>query len=171
VQNLWVDECYVILYLPHMLIEAIRITLQDGIETLREELLKYESEEDLWIECEGIKNPGGNLVLHLCGNIQHYVGTVLGHNPYVRDRAAEFSQKDISKNDLLLELAGADRMVGKVLNILNESDLIEPYPDPSFGEDKTTFDVLLILISHFSYHLGQINYHRRILSKKAVTDA
>ncbi len=153
-----------------MLIEAIRNSLLNGIEKLRDELLAYESEEDIWNENDGINNPGGTLVLHLCGNLQHFIGAKLGHTLYERDRVAEFSLRNLSKNDLLLELAATDKMVGKVLNILNESDLIEIYPDSSFGENKTTLDVILILIGHFQYHLGQINYHRRILSVKPVID-
>ncbi|MCU0392276.1 MAG: DinB family protein [Thermoflexibacter sp.] len=129
---------------------------------LKEEILNYESEEKLWVIGGNIKNSAGNLCLHLIGNLNHFIGTVLGKTAYVRNREAEFSLKDIPKNQLVKDIEDTIEVIKNVLPLLTPEDLTKEYPIQVFGYPMTTEYFLIHLVVHLNYHLGQINYHRRL---------
>jgi uncharacterized damage-inducible protein DinB len=129
---------------------------------LKEEILNYESEEKLWVIGGNIKNSAGNLCLHLIGNLNHFIGTVLGKTAYVRNREAEFSLKDIPKNQLVKNIEDTIEVIKNVLPLLTPEDLTKEYPIQVFGYPMTTEYFLIHLVVHLNYHLGQINYHRRL---------
>jgi len=131
---------------------------------LHQEIEAYPNEESLWAVSGNIKNSGGNLCLHLCGNLQHFVGTVLGNTGYVRNREAEFAVKNIPKVKLLEEIDSTRKAVSATLQKLNSSALEETYPIQVFGEPMTVNFFLIHLATHLTYHRGQINYHRRLLA-------
>ncbi|MEO8173519.1 MAG: DinB family protein, partial [Sediminibacterium sp.] len=112
----------------------------------------------------GTSNPGGNLCLHLLGNLQHYIGHVLGNSGYVRNRPKEFSDKDIPVSELFDLIDHTVAAVAKTIRSLNETTLGKTYPEKVFEYDMTTEYFLLHLLAHLNYHLGQINYHRRIIA-------
>jgi len=134
-----------------------------NLEHLNTEISSYKNEANLWIKAEGINNPAGNLCLHLCGNLQHYIGALIGNSGYKRNRDAEFSKKNISRNDLLMEINITEEIISSIFDSLEEKDLEKPYPDKSFGDNANAGHAILQCEVHFTYHLGQINYHRRIL--------
>ncbi len=136
------------------------------LEKLNEELAAYNDETDLWLIAGDINNTGGNLILHLCGNIQHFIGAVLGESGFVRKRDDEFGLKGLSKVELVAQIEETKKAVNTTLGKLSAEDLIKPYPINVFGEEMTTDFFLTHLVTHLSYHLGQINYHRRILASK-----
>ena len=142
---------------------ALESILLRDLDKLIEELQQYPSEESLWQVAEGIKNPGGNLCLHLCGNLQHYIGAKLGHTSYVRNRDNEFAAKEISKADLIAEVQKTRQTVRDTLENLKPSVLEAEYPEKVYDYPMTTAYFLIHLTAHLNYHLGQINYHRRIL--------
>ncbi len=121
----------------------------------------YKDESAIWKITGEIKNPFGNLCLHICGNLNTYLGAALGNTGYVRDRDLEFLKKNVSREELL---KGIDETKEMIENVFENFIFDSKYPDDSFGPDITNLDVILILISHLNYHLGQINYHRRILN-------
>jgi len=124
----------------------------------------YPDEESLWLDAPGIANPGGTLALHLAGNLLHYVGALLGGSGYERDRDAEFSRRDVPRKEILDRIDDARRAVESVLPGLDREGLRRPFPQPPermAGIETGAF--LLHLVSHTGYHLGQIDYHRRIL--------
>jgi uncharacterized damage-inducible protein DinB len=133
------------------------------LEKLRNEVRQYSSEEDLWITEKGISNSAGNLSYHITGNLQYYVGTVLGGTDYQRDRKFEFSGK-VSRAELLSEIDEAEEIVIQTLKKLTTDDLEKLYPLKVFEDEMTTGYFLTHLYGHLNYHLGQINYHRRLLS-------
>ena len=135
------------------------------LSKLREEIGQYTNEADLWKTSDGISNPAGNLCLHLTGNLKHFFGAVLGNNGYVRDRDSEFVSKEISKSDMLADIDATRHVVMSTLAEMTEEDFEKPYPIEVFGEPMTTGFFLTHLTTHFNYHLGQINYHRRLLVK------
>src|SRR2546422_1300534 len=114
-----------------------------------------------------ITNSGGNLALHLVGNLQYFLGTVLGGTGYVRDRDAEFGRRDVPRAELLRQIDTALAAVAQTMALLREQDLAKPYPQPVGGVTLSTGDFLLHLAAHFTYHLGQVDYHRRLLTGKA----
>jgi hypothetical protein len=133
------------------------------LNRLQREITSYKNETDLWKTVEGISNPPGNLYLHLCGNLQHYFGALLGKSGYIRNRDLEFSRKNVPLQELLKEINTTISSVSAAFDKLNEKDLWNIYPDKTFGENVSSNYVILECAVHFGYHLGQINYHRRIL--------
>ena len=131
---------------------------------LREEIEAYPNEEVIWKLDGEILNSAGNLCLHLCGNLQHFFGAVLGGTNYVRDRDAEFAKRDISRADLVAEIDTTLRTVRSTLEKLDDGDFARAYPLEVFGKPMTTGFFATHLATHFSWHLGQINYHRRLLA-------
>lgn len=139
------------------------------LRALRREVESYRSEADLWEVVPGIANPGGNLVLHLAGNIQYFVGNVLGKTGYQRNRDAEFGDRDVPRDELLGELDQAIAAVETGLARVSDADLAKPYPEPVGGVSSTTGAFLAHLATHLAYHLGQVDYHRRILTGERKT--
>jgi len=133
------------------------------LNKLKDEISAYKDEKKLWIISGEVKNSGGNLCLHICGNLQHFIGATIGNSGYVRNRDAEFGTKDTPKSELLKEIDKTIAAVEKALNELKEEKLNEIFPINVFGYEMTTEFFLVHLISHLSYHLGQVNYHRRLL--------
>jgi uncharacterized damage-inducible protein DinB len=134
---------------------------------LKSEISSYAREETIW-EISGLtSNSGGNLCLHLMGNLQHYIGHVLGGNDYLRNRAAEFTRKDVPVSELLTELDHTREIVAKTIRSLPDEALEKLYPKRVFDYEMTTGYFLLHLLAHLNYHLGQINYHRRLLDSPA----
>lgn len=134
------------------------------LEKLKEEISLYSNEADLW-KLEGdLKNTPANLALHLCGNLKHNIGAVIGKNGYIRERDKEFSTKGISRDDILMEIQSTIDVVIPNLENLNDESMSRQFPESSDGEDQTVYDALIRLAFHLAYHVGQINYHRRILT-------
>jgi len=139
------------------------------LKALRREIESYPSDEGLWEVLPGIANPGGNLALHLAGNLQYFVGQVLGKNGYVRNRDAEFGSRDVPRAELLREIDNAIAAVQTGMGKISEADLARPYPEPVGGVSSTTGAFLAHFATHLAYHLGQVDYHRRILTGEGKT--
>jgi uncharacterized damage-inducible protein DinB len=146
-----------------MLIQTLKTLFQRELEKLKKEIELYQDESKLWIIDKGIANSGGNLCLHLIGNLNTYIGRELGDTGYIRNRDLEFSQKDVPKNELIRKIDETILMVEKVLDTITDQQLEEEYPVIVFAEKMSTGYFLIHLIAHLTYHLGQINYHRRLL--------
>lgn len=101
--------------------------------------------------------------MHLCGNLKHFIGFGIGKNGYIRNRDLEFSIKGLSKEDILSEIKSTSDAISPVLEKLTKEDLLNKYEYDFFGDGTTIDYVLMRLASHFTYHLGQINYFRRLL--------
>jgi hypothetical protein len=149
-----------------MLTQTIKQILLRDLLKLREEITLYNKEESIWVAVPNISNPAGNLVLHLVGNLNTYIGATLGNTGYVRQRDLEFSLKNVSRIDLLDKIDGTRKMIIAVLDTLDDSILPKNYPLIVFEKEMTTEFFLVHLTAHFSYHLGQINYHRRLIDKE-----
>ena len=147
-----------------MLRKVLTELYERDLNKLRDEIARYTDENDLWKISDGISNSAGNLCLHLTGNLNHFFGAVLGNNGYVRDRDAEFANKNASRGDMLAEIDATRNVVMSTLAELTEEDFAKPYPIEVFGQPMTTGYFLTHLTTHFNYHLGQINYHRRLVT-------
>jgi uncharacterized damage-inducible protein DinB len=145
-------------------IEALIRIYERDLNKLEEEIRLYPDEALLWKVGKGITNPGGNLCLHLCGNLQYYLGTVLGQTGYKRNRPLEFAAKDVPISEILKEIQSAKKAVSGVLRNLKPEDLDKEYPEVVFDQPMTTAYFLVHLAVHLGYHLGQVNYHRRLLA-------
>lgn len=145
--------------------ESLLTLFTRDLNKLSEEVKLYPNEESLWRVADGIANSGGNLCLHLCGNLQHFVGTILGNTGYVRNRDAEFSEKNIARQSLLEEIERTKQAIEKTLPTLQPDQLHATYPVEVFGKPMTTLYFLMHLSAHLGYHLGQVNYHRRLVGR------
>jgi len=133
------------------------------LDTLSREVSLYPDDESLWKGVPGCPNPGGNLVMHLAGNLRHFIGARLGGTGYVRDRDAEFSVRGLSRDELQKLIGAARSEVGATLSRLNPSALGEPHVAPGDRTIETGL-WLVHLAVHLGYHLGQIDYHRRTVT-------
>lgn len=146
-----------------MITESLRSLYNRDLNKLKTELEAYQNEENLWKIDKNIANSAGNLTLHLVGNLNHFIGTHLGNTGYVRQRDLEFSSKDIPKAELIEKVKATAAMIDSVLSQLSDEDLKKEYPLVVFENAMTTDYFLIHLLAHLDYHLGQINYHRRLL--------
>ena len=144
--------------------ESLNQVIQRNLQQLKKEMSAYANEKDLWLMAGEIPNSAGNLCLHLCGNLQHFIGAVLGNSGYIRQREAEFSTRDVPVNELLSLIDTTMEVVSKTLNNLDAEILVKDYPEKVFTSPMTIEYFLIHLASHLGYHLGQINYHRRLLA-------
>ena len=139
------------------------VLLDRDLNKLSEEIKSYRDEPNIWVVKGEIKNSAGNLCCHLLGNLNHFIGAILGKTGYVRNRELEFSSKDISRKDLVAEIEKVKGIIHTVLNKLDPKDLETPFPAQITGGPMSTRHFLLHLYGHLNYHLGQINYHRRLI--------
>lgn len=146
-----------------MIINSLKALYSRDLNKLKMEIEAYQNEEKLWKTDKNISNSAGNLCLHLVGNLNHFIGTQLGNTGYIRDRELEFSLKNVSRTELITKVEATAAMIDSVLSQLSEQDLKNEYPLVVFESKMTTDYFLIHLIAHLDYHLGQINYHRRLL--------
>lgn len=147
----------------------IRLVMLRDLRALGREVAAYPDDASLWQQIPGIANSGGTLALHLAGNVRHFVGAVLGGSGFVRDRDAEFTRRDVSRVELAALIEAAIGEVEHALTPLTDAELAAPYPLEIGGNRYTTARWLTHLVSHLAYHLGQIDYHRRIVAPQSGT--
>jgi uncharacterized damage-inducible protein DinB len=146
-----------------MVIETLQKIFKRDLEKLKQEITSYRQESNLWKVDKSIANSSGNLCLHLVGNLNAYIGAEIGETGYVRNRDLEFSMKNIPQVQLVKMIENTIGVVEEGLSKLNEDDLEKEYPLLVFNEKTSTGYFLIHLTVHLGYHLGQINYHRRLL--------
>lgn len=146
-----------------MVVNILKTLFNRDLTKLKSEIELYENENKVWLVEKGITNSAGNLTLHLIGNLNTYIGAEIGKTNYIRNRALEFSQKDIPKKELIKSIEETIIMIEKALDTLTEEDLKKEYPVLVFDIKTSTEYLLIHLSTHLAYHLGQINYHRRMM--------
>ncbi len=148
------------------------ITMIDDIQRLLirelysyiDEIEMFPDDDTVWETMPGTVNSAGNLALHVCGNLKHYIGSVLGGSGYVRNRESEFSARSKSRSDLVRELEETIEVVANVLPQLTESTIADTYPETVVGVNLPCGRFLLHLCAHASFHLGEVGYLRRCLT-------
>ncbi|EJL66538.1 DinB family protein [Flavobacterium sp. CF136] len=147
-----------------MLIETLKSLFDRDLNKLKLEIESYQNESQIWEIDKNISNSAGNLCLHLIGNLNTYIGAEIGKTGYIRNRELEFSLKDVPRSELIEKIENTILVVNKALDTLTETDLEAIYPLVVFEKEMTTGFFLIHLSTHLAYHLGQINYHRRLLA-------
>lgn len=147
----------------YMLLDTLIQLFERDLNRLITEIGLYNEEESIWKIDKGISNSAGNLTLHLIGNLNTYIGKELGDTGYVRNRELEFSTKFVKREALLNGLMQTKEVIKQSLSNLSNDDLNQEYPILVFTEKTTTEYLLVHLTTHLTYHLGQINYHRRLI--------
>ena len=148
-----------------MLTQTLKSLFTRDLKRLKVEIESYRNEANLWLVEPDIANSAGNLCLHLIGNLKTYIGATLGSSNYVRNRPLEFSAKNIPQKELITKIEETIIIVEQTLDEINQETIEAEYPLLVFDEKTSTEFFLFHLTTHLSYHLGQINYHRRLLDK------
>jgi hypothetical protein len=133
------------------------------IRKLIEEIALFKNEENIWKTKGSVKNSPGNLVLHIVGGTNYLIGATLGKTGYVRDRDQEFAIKGVERKELIAQLEELIVMIKNILNGFNQAKMEAEYPIIFDGAKRSNSYLLVQLLAHLNYHLGQVNYLRRIL--------
>lgn len=144
--------------------EDLQIVINRELDSLRNEVKLFPDDTTLWQVLPGITNSAGNLVLHVCGNLKYYIGSVLGNTGYLRDRESEFKKNSTSRAELDSDLENTIMIIKRVLPQLSETILTETYPETVGGFELPCGRFLIHLATHLSFHVGQVGYLRRILT-------
>ncbi len=147
-----------------MLLDELKMFLLRDIAALERELELYPDDSSVWQSVTGLPNSAGNLILHVSGSLQHFFGALLGNSGYLRNREAEFSRRDVPRSELRQELAAARKGVLAGFEHLTEQSLEQPFPARITDSDLSTRLTILQFVTHLAYHLGQIDYHRRMVT-------
>lgn len=134
-----------------------------NLNKVKDNLLQFTKEVDIWGKLDGTSNSPANLALHICGNLKNNIGATIGKNGYVRERDLEFTKDNLSRDEVIAEIDSTIKMIEPVLDNLKPEDLNLLFPSIIHEEGQTIGTVLVKIAVHMGYHLGQINYHRRIL--------
>lgn len=151
------------------LLTGVRLVLVRELESFAREMELFPDDELVWRVVPGVTNSAGTLALHVCGNLQHYVGAVLGGTGYVRDRPREFSQRSGSRAQLAQDLRRTAEVVERVVPGIPADVLAREYPEAVGGVRFATDLFLLHLCVHLAHHLGQAGYLRRMLTGDNVS--
>jgi hypothetical protein len=147
----------------YMIKDTLKELIIRDLEKLKQEIEAYQNEGKLWYIEKSILNSDGNLCLHLVGNLKTYIGAEFGKTGYVRNREDEFALKDVPRAELVDKIEKTIIMIGNTFNMITVDQLNQKYPAEIFLKDASTGYFFVHLAMHLSYHLGQINYHRRLL--------
>ena len=145
-------------------LSTLQAVILRELGAVRRTVEAYPDDASLWAERPGLPNVGGTLVLHLAGNLQHYIGAMLGKSGYRRNRDAEFSRRDVPRAALLGEIDAARQAVERGMAVVSDDTLAAPYPEQIAGRTVATGDFVVHLATHLAYHLGQLDYHRRVVT-------
>lgn len=145
-------------------VDSIRRCILRDLGTFEAELMAYPDEASVWAMHPQIPNTTGTLVLHVAGNLRHFIGATLGATGYIRDRDAEFSTRNLGRRELLVLLHAARDEVDATLHELSVGRLDQTYP-LEVGKVSLSIGLMLThLATHLSYHLGQADIHRRVVT-------
>lgn len=150
-------------------INVLRTLLIREVEAMIREVEHVPDDETLWKVAPGVANSVGALGRHLAGNLQHYVGHLLGGTGYVRNRAREFTNGPGTREEVISELRQAIGAVDRTLREMPRAVLDQQFPEAVGGVRPRTGVFLAHLVSHTGYHLGQAGYLRRLLTGDATT--
>lgn len=146
-----------------MLTNTLISLFERDLKKLIAEIQLYQNESHIWRIEKNILNSAGNLTLHLIGNLNTYIGKEIGKTNYVRNRELEFSEKNVPVKDLIEKIEDTIETIRLALSQITDEELNSEYPILVFSEKTSTDFFLIHLTTHLAYHLGQINYHRRLI--------
>jgi DinB family protein len=142
----------------------VALVLVRELEGFKRELALFPDDETIWKTAPGVTNSAANLALHLAGNLQYFIGSVLGGTGYVRNREAEFGRRSGSRDEIYRELDAATAVVRRVLPTLPAETLASEFPELVMGLRFRTSTFLAHLCAHAGFHLGQAGYLRRVVT-------
>ena len=143
---------------------SLAILFARDLTRLSQEIAAFPDDATLWRTPAGITNSAGNLVLHLEGNLREYVGRIVGGHAYMRDRPQEFALRDLSRAELLSRVDALQQLICSTVAGLSAEQLASDYPVVVLEKPMTVQQFVIHLYGHLSWHLGQIDSTRRVLT-------
>lgn len=143
---------------------TVELLITRELRAVRREIEAYPDDDSVWRAVPGIPNTAGTLALHVAGNIRHFIGAIVGGDGYVRDRDAEFARRDVPRAELLSGLDAAIAAVRSAMTSADDALFRRPYPELIAKRTVSGADFMVHLVAHLAYHLGQIDYHRRLVT-------
>lgn len=134
------------------------------LDRLVVELKAYSDETIIWKTSAKVNNSAGHLSLHLIGNLNHFIGRMIGSKDYTRNRDQEFNGSPISVTSIIEQIDATKAIVNSSLLNIPATTLDDRFPQDVFGFEMTYRYFIMRLAGHLSYHLGQISYHRRLMA-------
>lgn len=124
----------------------------------------FPSDDMLWRRPPGITNAAGNLALHIEGNLREYIGRQLGGRPYERIRAREFTSSGLTRQEVKARITALAEVIPNIVDGLSTAQMEAQYPEVVLETPLSTAAFLVHLHGHLNWHVGQIDYLRRVLS-------
>jgi len=153
------------------IVDDLRVVFGRELRAFEREIELFPDDEMMWQTPPGVTNSAANLALHVCGNLQHFIGHRLGDTGYVRDREREFSRRSGTRAELVAELRKTADVVDGTLSRLSDEQFAGPYPENKRGLEFSTHRLLVHLSIHLGFHLGQAGYLRRVLTGQSASSA
>jgi uncharacterized damage-inducible protein DinB len=147
-----------------LLAEAKRRLIDESVPRIHKCLDRL-SEEELWLRPNDQVVSVGNLVLHLLGNVRQYILSGLGGAADHRRRSSEFAETGpIPGAELRSRMDALMAEVERTLGEIDPASLLAMRRVQGFEESGLS--ILVHVVEHFSYHVGQITYF--VKSRQAV---
>ena len=153
-----------------MLTHELSSLFARDISRLIQELKAFPDTASVWQTAPGVTNAAGTLALHLEGNLREYIGRQLGNIAFTRDRPLEFSARGVDRDELVARLEAVSEQIPPVIRALSDAQLDAIYPEDVLKKPITTRQFLIHLEAHLNYHLGQIDYLRRVATGAGAID-
>jgi Protein of unknown function (DUF664) len=144
--------------------KGLSVLFHRDLARLNQQIEAFPDDSSLWSVLPGITNSAGNLVLHIEGNLKEFVARQLGKLPYKRERELEFTSKGFGKEELAARIGELQKMVPSIIAALSLEQVAMEYPRVVLEKPLSTQDFLIHLYGHLNWHLGQIDYVRRIVT-------
>lgn len=147
-----------------MLATELAALYSRDLSRLIQELSAFPDTATLWQTRAGITNAAGNLALHLEGNLREFIGRLMGKIEFARDRPREFSDSGIEQAELIRRLTAVRDEIPPLIARMTAEELDADFPQVYIGRTLPNRQMLIHLAGHLNYHLGQIDYLRRVLT-------
>jgi len=142
--------------------EFHRRIIQEGLSRIVQ-CVETLSEKQLWYKHNTNTNTVGNIILHLCGNVRQYIQTGIGFEADVRNRPSEFLlSSKVSKETLIDKITEVTSGANEIIQSISEDNLSESRMVQGF--DENVLSIIIHVIEHFSYHVGQITFFTKYIN-------
>jgi hypothetical protein len=127
------------------------------------------TDEQIWWRPNETSNSIGNLIVHLAGSLNYYLGRNIGGIAFERDRAAEFAERrQLPKAEVMALFEEMVSRAERTFDGLTPERLSEPSPEPTMHE--IVLEDLLNAAMHLSTHTGQIVWIAKMLAEGSVRE-
>lgn len=150
--------------------EELAALFARDITRLIQQLRAFPDTASVWATAPGVTNSAGTLALHLEGNLREYIGRQLGQIDFTRNRPLEFSARGVDRDELVARLEAVKAAIPPVIAGLSAAQLEAPFPENVLGKPLTSRQFLVHLEGHLNYHLGQVDYLRRVTTGRGAIE-